>query len=356
MAGGYAWDPLPKVALQDLKTYDEAPIGDGPFVMDGTWKHNQQVKVKRSPSYAGTPAKVAGVTFKTYSSTETAYTDLQAGNIDVNGVWSFIPSEKLSQVKQDFDNRVLVTPQVYPHWLAFPSWDDRFANVEIRRAISMSIDRKTIVDKIFGGLFEPADGLLGKANAGGATTSCGDNCSYDPDKAKQLLAQAGGWSGPLNLYYIGGQGLDSYVQAIANNIRQNLGINEVVLKAVPTPAEYATDVSDKKVDGPFIYQWASSTPSPQDLLAGVFQKSGSGNARGAFYHNPAVDSSIAAAQAATSDDAATGAYHQAEAQIMTDFPVAPIYQATQVTAYSSRIQNVSINLSGIDFTTLAVKK
>lgn len=356
MAGGYAWNPLPKVALKDLKAYDEAPIGDGPFMMDGRWEHNRQIKMKRSPTYAGTPAKVTAVTFKMYSSTETAYTDLQAGNVDVNGVWSFIPPEKLSQVKQNFQGRVLVTPQVYPHWLAFPLWDNRFADAKVREAISVSIDRKTIVDKIFGGLFEPAEGLLGKANAGGATGSCGDKCAYDPGRAKQLLAAAGGWSGPLNLYYIGGQGLDSYVQAIANNIRQNLGIQNVVLKAIPTPAQYAANVADKKVDGPFIYQWSSSTPSPQDLLAGVFQKSGSGSARAGYYSNASVDSGIAAAQAAASGSAATDSYHRAEAQIMADFPVAPIYQATQVTAYSPRIKKVSINLSGLDLTALELEK
>lgn len=76
--------PLPKAALEDPEAYDLKPIGNGPYEMDGRWQHNEQIPVKKYPEYKG-PGKshIDNISFKIYSNIETAYTDVQAGSLDL---------------------------------------------------------------------------------------------------------------------------------------------------------------------------------------------------------------------------------------------------------------------------------
>ncbi|MGO4249481.1 ABC transporter substrate-binding protein [Paenarthrobacter sp. RAF54_2] len=349
-----AWSPLPKAALADLKAYDKAPIGDGPFQMDGTWESTtSSVKVKAYDGYKGTKPKVSNIEFKIYTSADTAYTDLLAGNVDLNGTYTTLPSSKLGQVKTDFADRVVTSDQVYTQWLGFPIADPRYSDVRVRQAISMAIDREAITSKIFGGLYTPANGLLAPGTLGGSPDSCGEYCKYDPAKAKALLESAGGWSGPMEIQYQAGKGLESYFQAVANGIRQNLGISEVKLVASPTASEYLTTLT-AGAKGPFSGGWAG-LPTPLDVLSGVFQKTSAYNPRSGFYGTEAVDNFIEQAKSAKTDEEATARFHDADAQIMKDFPVAPMYNISQVNAYSDRIQKPTITLSGPMLDQIALK-
>ena len=81
---GYnAFFPLPKSYEADPKAYEEQPVGNGPFQMDGAWAHNQAIKVKRFDDYKGTAAKADAVELRIYSDINTAYNDLLAGNLDI---------------------------------------------------------------------------------------------------------------------------------------------------------------------------------------------------------------------------------------------------------------------------------
>lgn len=352
--GVTAWSPLPKVALADLAAYDKAPIGDGPFQMDGTWESpTSSVKVKAYDGYKGTKPKVSSIEFKVYSSADTAYTDLLAGNVDLNSVNVTLPSAKLAQVKSDFSDRVVTSPLVKTQWLGFPLADKRYSGVRVRQAVSMAIDRDTITSKIFGGFYAPATGLLAPGTMGGTTDTCGEYCEFDPAKAKALLAAAGGWSGPMQIHYTAGQGLEAYVQAIANGIRQNLGISDVQLVASPTTSEFDAALKSG-TKGPFATGWFGY-PTPLDTLSGAFLKTSSYNARSGFYSNPAVGSLMDQAMAARTPGEATGLFHEAEAQIMEDFPVAPMYNLNAVTAYSDRIEKPPVNLNGTMLDQIALK-
>ena len=340
-----AWSPLPTAALADLAAFDKAPIGNGPFQMDGTWENStSSVKVKAFEAYKGNKPKVSNIEFKIYTSADTAYTDLLAGNVDLNGTYTALPSSKLGQVKSDFPDRVVTSDQVYTQWLGFPISDPRYSDVRVRQAISMAIDREAITSKIFGGLVTPAAGLLAPGTIGGSPDSCGEYCKFDPTKAKALLEAAGGWSGPMELQYPAGKGLEQYFQAVGNAIRQNLGVSDVKLVASPTSSEYLTALT-AGAKGPFSGGWAGLS-TPLDVLSGVFQKTSAYNPRSGFYGTATVDALIEQAKSAKTEEEATARFHEAEAQIMKDFPVAPMYNISQVIAYSDRIEKPAVNLSG----------
>src|SRR5688572_17830537 len=89
MLGYTAFLPLPLAAFSDLENnvispeFNEAPIGQGPFRVEGKWEHDQLIRTVRYDGYAG-PKKPAidGINFKIYQTVTTQYQDLLAGQLD----------------------------------------------------------------------------------------------------------------------------------------------------------------------------------------------------------------------------------------------------------------------------------
>jgi peptide/nickel transport system substrate-binding protein/oligopeptide transport system substrate-binding protein len=342
-AGDTAFYPMPQAGLKDLASFKTNPIGDGPYQMDGAAKLNQQVTVKRYPDYQGdNKGHVEKIVFKMYTNPDTAYTDALAGNLDS----ALVPQDKFPQIKKDFGDRVVQLSGASIEFLGFPLWDKRYQNQQLREAISLAIDRKTINEKIFGGWYEPADSLFSTSMRGGSTHAC-QYCSYDPAKAKQLFQQAGGFSGTMTITYPGGAGYDQAFQAVANSIRQVLGV-DVVAKPTVGFSDFFSDLQAKKVDGPYRGKWGSVYPSPADTLHQLFTPDGAYNYSVGNYSDDDVTALIAKGDAAPSLDDAIGFYQDAEKQIEADFPVAPTFYETFPVVYSQRVANVHGRAGQID--------
>lgn len=343
--------PMPQAAYKDLKSYDEAPIGNGPYEMDGKWEHDVQVKMTVYGDYQGEKPKTENLLFKIYSDSTTAYTDALDGAVDIVSV----PQEKYTQLKKDFGDRYYAFDAVSIDWLGFPLWDKRFQNKKLRQAISLAIDRDALNDAIFGGFYAPAKSLTPPTAIGGGTTNC-DFCDFNKKRAKELLAEAGGWSGQMQIWYPGGVGYDQTFDAIANQIRQNLDIPDVKTKALPGFIEFGEARDGKTITGPFRGHWGSLYPSMQNALTALFTEHGEGQSGSGYYSNPKVSQLIAEGNAASAPEAAVEKYKQAEGVIMDDFPVVPLFYAKYIYAYSSNVSNVIIGHDQIELTKVTVNQ
>lgn len=343
--------PLPAAAFEDFDAFNEAPIGNGPYMMDGTWEHDVQLSVTRYEDYQGPQPNADGITFRIYSDTTTAYTDAIGGAVDIVSV----PQEKYKQVASDFSDSYVAFNAIRLDWLGFPLWDPRFQDPRIRQAVSLAIDRDAVNDAIFGGLYTPATSYHGPSAPGGGTEGlCGEFCEFDPDRAKELLAEAGGWEGPMEIWFPGGVGYDQTFEALANQIRQNLGIEEVTTKSQPGFVQFLDALENQQATGPFRGGWGSLYPSMQSLLWSVFSTNGDGRAGGGSYANAEVDALIAQADAAPSLDEATELYQAAEERIIQDFPIVPLFYAKYVYAHSSNVSNVIIGFDQIELNEVVV--
>lgn len=334
-ANGWGFYPLPQAAYDDLKAYNEEPIGDGPYQMSEPWNHDQTIAMTAYPDYAGENLpQTKDLTFKLYADAGTAYTDVLAGNTDLAAV----PADKLSQFKQDFPDQWLLRGGLNIEYLSFPLFDERWQDADLRRAISMSIDRDAINQALFGGVYGNADSFLPPATPGGDPASC-EYCEFDPDAAKELLASAGGFSGQMVVTYMGGYGLDQEYQAIANQIRQNLDI-DVVAKPSSTISAYFTNLGESKYrSGPLYGSWGAAYPSAEALLSPNFTPTGIAY-YGTYYDNPEVTELIAAGNSASSAAEAVEKYREAEAAVQADFPAIPLFFQTLPMVYSTHVTGV----------------
>jgi oligopeptide transport system substrate-binding protein len=341
---GYsAFYPLPAAAFSApgvvKKEYEDAPIGDGPFKMKGTWQHDSKIEVERWDAYQGTKPKVPGVLFKIYQDLDAAYADLQAGNLDV---LKTIPTSQLANAAADLGDRYQHSPSSTFQFLAFPTYDPDFAKADVRRAISMAINRDEIIKAVFKNSQTSADAFVSPVLAGYRKSACGDACKYDPTKAKQLYQSAGG-PASLQISYNADGGHKEWVDATCNQIKQSLGV-ECVGAPEPKFADLLTKLRAKQHVGFFRLAWGMDYPSMQNYLGPLYSTGGSSNYYG--YSNPAFDQLVKDGVAAKTQEDAIKKYQQAEDILVRDMPVIPLRFGQNNYGSSTKVSNVTFDLFG----------
>lgn len=348
--------PLPDVAFgpdgKVTKEFEEAPIGQGPFKMKGKWQHNESLTVERYDAYPGDKPKVKEVEFKFFQDLNTMYNDLVAGNIDT---LQFMPSNVLANASQDLNGRVETTKSSYFAFLTVPSYDATWTKPEVRKAVSMAINRDEIIKKLFaGGAYTPASGWVAKAVEGQRDGACGDACKYDPAAAKTMLAQAGGLPGnKIDIWYNSDGGHKDWVEAVCNQLKNNLGV-ECQGQAVAQFADMRKQSRAHTLKGLLRGAWSFDYPSIENYLTPLFGTGQSSN--DSEWSNPAFDAKIAEGDAAASTEAAIKKYQEAEDMVAKELPTIPLWFRGNTYGFSDRTKNVDMDVQAeIDLLTLELK-
>lgn len=310
--------PMPESGLDDIAAFGTNPVGNGPFMMQegGFKKTAQDVTLVRYDDYAGEPANVDEVDLRLYQDTGAVFTDFEAGSIDL----ALLDGSDLSRAKDEFSDQVVDVQFPAVVYLGFPLYDDRFDDPDVRRAISMAIDRESIVTALLAGNGSVATGLAPDTLVGGGEATC-DSCSYDPDAAKELLDSAGGWSGPLVLYTYQDPTNEKVLEAVANQLRTNLGIEDVTFEAQEIGQLYERYAA-QKVNGPSVLYAGATYPHVYAMADQMFSAGASLNVTG--YESSGFADLMAEAASAPDTDQATELAQQATAVALADVPVTPL--------------------------------
>ncbi|MFJ4253826.1 ABC transporter substrate-binding protein [Microbacterium sp. NPDC090003] len=329
-----AFYPMPQSAFDDLVAYGKKPVGNGPLALTAEWVEGEPLVAERFDAYKGTEPTVDKITWVPYSDRLTAYTDALAGNLDLTA----LPATRSLQVSGDFDEENIYSfsaPGM--NYLGIPYWDERFSDVRVRQAISMAIDRDAINEAIYGGLNKPATAWTPAVMPGNPDGVCGEFCEYDPDAAAALLEEAGGFDGELTIHFPGGAGHEDLFNAVANSLRQNLGIEAVARPSVGW-AEFGEARNTQTLDGPFFSRWGALYPSQQSTLRAMFSSAPvCKNCGGAL--DPKVDAALKQADLTGGEDGT--AYAQVQEILAEDFPIVPLFDESYNYVTSDRVEKVT---------------
>jgi oligopeptide transport system substrate-binding protein len=353
---GYtAFAPLPDTFFNDPKAFGEHPIGAGPFKFD-SWTKNVDIKLSKFADYSGQwKPKLDGVDFKIYQDADTAYNDVVAGQLDVD---NNIPTSAMidDKYKQDLPDRNLQKAVGVIQTITFApdKVDPNYANPKIRQAISMAIDRKTIIKQIFNNTRQPATGWVSPVVDGYKANQCGEYCTFDPAKAKAKLDEAGGFKGgKMTLSYNADGGHKEWTEATCNSIKSALGV-ECVATPVVDFATFRGAITAHKMKGMFRTGWQMDYPSIENFLAPIFKTGASSN--DGLYSNPEFDKLLDQAAAETDPAKATADYQQAEALLANDMPAIPMWYSTASFGWSDKVTGVKSTAFGtIDLASLSLK-
>ncbi|MFR9780354.1 peptide ABC transporter substrate-binding protein [Micromonospora sp. MS34] len=347
---GYsAFMPLPdKFFSETPQEFGKNPIGNGP-VKFVSWQDNVEVKLTRFDDYSlRDKMKIKDVTVKLYQDDSAAYNDLLAGNLDF---MDQVPTSALAgdKWKSDLGDRAMASTSPATAFIAFPFYDKRFTDAKLRRAISLSINRQEISDKIFFGTRKPADSWANPLTPGAPAGNC-SACQFKPDEAKQLLQEAGGFTGKLKLYYNADASHKEWMEAVAQQIKTNLGIDAVAV-GVPTFAVFRGNINAHKMDGMYRAAWQQDYPDIENWVNPLLVTGGSSN--DGLYSNPQVDALAKEAGAAPSLEESHKKFEEALKIVDQDVPSVPIYFYGQQSGHSEKIKKMELtNVGELDITSV----
>ncbi|GIF19363.1 oligopeptide transport system substrate-binding protein [Actinoplanes tereljensis] len=339
---GYdAFYPLPKAAFKAdgvlADGFGDAPIGNGPFKIKGKWEHDSKVVVEKVTDFKGTVPKVDGITWKIYQDLGAQYADLVAGNLDVE---TKIPIESLASASGDLGDRLQKSPSSAFAFVGFPIYEKEYQDKKVRIALSMAINREEMTDQIFLGSETPATSFVSPVVAGYRPNTCGENCEYNPTKAKQLYAEGKGPADIKISYNVDG-GHKAWVDAMCNQIKASLGVN---CSGSPEPklSDMLKKVREHKSVGMIRLAWAMDYPLMENYLGPLYTTDGSSNYYG--YSNSAFDSLVREGSEAATPAAAIKKWQQAEDILADDMPVLPLRFGQNVFGHSEKVTSVEMDL------------
>jgi len=351
IVGYSAFAPMPEIYFTDRAAYEALPIGNGPYKFVEA-KPNEYIKLTAFDEYQGDPkAQVKDVTYKIYQTPDAAYVDLLANNLDVLDT---MPTTALAGDRwmSELGDRSVLQPTGVFQSITYPLYDKKFDSVDLRKAISMAIDRAAIIKVAFNNTREPADGWVPPVIEGYEPDACGGWCTYDAEKAKEYLAKAGGFDGTLTLAYNTDGGHKEWVDATCVSITNALDI-DCQGQPYPTFAELRNDVTENNMTGLFRTGWQMDYPSMQNFLAPIYATNAGSNDGG--YSNPNFDNLLREASGQTAEEA-VASYQEAETYLAEDMPVIPLWYGALTAGWSENINAPVFTPFGrVDLTSITTK-
>lgn len=298
-------------------------IGNGAFTLQ-YWSPNDKLVVVKNPSYWDAAHVVLNkVDWIPIDNNDAAVKQFESGQLDM--IYE-LPPGSYASLKAKFGNQVHIAPQSSNFYLALNVKDPELKDVRVREALSMVIDRDTLVKRILGDGELPSADLM-PIHVTGATPTPRDWESWPMDKriavARQLLAAAGySAQKPLALRY-------SYN---TDDINKLVGLyilsewrNKLGVQGTMENQEWKVFVQTRH-DGTYQVArngWTADYNDATSYLDLVRCGSDSNDTR---YCNAKVNALIAEGSAQTDAARRTALLTQADQSAMEDYPVVPLYQ------------------------------
>lgn len=218
--------------------YGLNPVGTGPYKLE-SFEPNQQVTLVKNEQYWGTKPAFEKLVFKAVPDAAARISMLETGQADVI---SAVPAQDVARLKGNNQITVVSKPglrtTVIGLYLNKAPWND----VKVRQALNYAINREAIIKSQFLGMAEPLTGPLAPNTVGYVKAG---EYTYDPTKAKQLLADAG-WKDLQNGVLVkDGQPLKLVLNTAEGQYPKDLQVVEAVAAQLK---QIGVDVQIQKVE------------------------------------------------------------------------------------------------------------
>lgn len=352
----HALAPVPASAIDDPAAFSAHPVGNGPFMLNGDWTSDaERIELARFEGYPGTVTTIDRVRFLVYADTDDAYRALEAGDaniapcpiesVDVNAAsWKSSDDERLRITSE---RRTVLSSDFTVSYLVCNTQVSPLDDPEVRRAISMAIDRDSLVKQVYRDARMPADGIVAPF-VPGYEEDAWEACAYDPTGAAELLDELypAGLDGTrdleLTISYSPDSGQANAMDLIVQQL-SSVGIT-CKLEEVDLRDLYVRLVSGSYQIGRF--DWTPDFPSMDAVLYPLFHSAAIGGFNFSRYANEEVDQLIDQARSTAAITERTQILQQADALVAADCPVIPYLVGSHAFAGSRYIDDLMIDPEG----------
>ncbi|MEN4928565.1 peptide ABC transporter substrate-binding protein [Erwinia billingiae] len=300
-------------------------VGNGAYKLQERVVNEKLVLVRNDHYWDNAHSVLTKVTFVPINEESSATKRYRADDIDIT---ESFPKNMYSMLKKDLPGQVYTPDQLGTYYYAFNTTKGPTADVRVRKALTWSIDRKIIAEKVLGTGEKPAWHFTADVTAG-FKPKPGFLQQHSQEElnqqAKALLAAAGyGPNHPLDLtlLYNSSENNQKVAIAVASMWKKNLGVSVKLQNQ-----EWKTYIDSRNTGNFDVIRasWVGDYNEPSTFLS-LLTSTHSGNI--AKFNSPEYDALIDKASRETNAEARNGDYNRAEQIIAAQSPIAPIYQYT----------------------------
>jgi peptide/nickel transport system substrate-binding protein len=302
---------------------DNPPIGTGPFKFV-SWERSGLFVMRRNENYWGTPAKIDEVIFKNIQEDAARIAALESGQADII---SNVPPHEVERLKAIPRLRVQPVQGLRPIFLVLCPAYKPLDNLKVRRAMTHAIDRDRIIKHVLEGNAYPLKGLLGPQVFGYDPNA--KAFAYDPERAKQLLTEAGFPNG-FEIDYHSPTGRYPKDREVAQVIVEQL--SKVGIKANLKTPDWSIFNTEYKNGKYAFYLTGRGSLTDADTLFQQYFKTGA-TRRVLGYSNPKVDELLETEQQTFDVKKREKLLWEAHRLILEDAPAIPLWNAMDIYAH-----------------------
>jgi ABC-type transport system substrate-binding protein len=332
---------VPKEAVEEHgEDFGRNPVGTGAYKMTD-WTLGQQVVFERNPDYyrEGLP-KLDRIEFQVGQEPLVALLRLQQGEVDILG--DGVPPAKFLEVKNtpSDDYQVIEGGQLHTGYVTMNVKMAPFDNKLVRQAVNHAINKDRII-RIVNGRAVPANQPLPPAMPGYAEDY--EGYAYDPETAKELLAEAGMEGGfETELFAMNTDPNPRIAQAI----QQDLAAVGITAELKTLAQANVIAAGGEEDQAPMIWSggmaWIADFPDPSNFYGPILGCGGAvpGGWNWAWYCNEELDAKAAEADAMTDPAKAEerlALWEEIFLGVMEDAPWAPVFNEQRFTMKAERL-------------------
>jgi oligopeptide transport system substrate-binding protein len=333
--------------VADQAAYEQqVMIGNGPYRMAEPWRRGRSITLVRNDRYwgglNGHKAYLDRIEFRISKDVNAAYIAFESGQ----GQTAYLPPGRIADARARYAGTISDRPILGVYYWLYNMKDPVVggaANVNLRRAIALAIDRQAIVDTVYSGSRRVATGFT-PPGVPGHRDGLSELARRDVERARQLLDEWERQSGkgassldPIALNFAAGGGHDRVATLIQANLRE-IGIDARLDQRDSTT--YLAQM--RRGDGQFLQAaWFWDYVAYDNGLFPVFDSRTIGGDNLALYENPKFDAAIDEARRQGDAGAAIALYQGAERTVLDEDVVAvPLNWYTGQVVYARELRNV----------------
>ncbi len=342
-------DLLAHPAMAALPLHRANWEAERPLVTSGAyrttvWALSDRLVMEANPAWHGGKPAIATVEWRPITDSLVALRLFQSGGADMV---SDVPSARLPDLKVDAAETLKIAPYAGSYYYAFNTRRRPFSDVRVRRALSLAVDRNWIANRLIATGVQPAWGIIPPGLTGLKPYR---PAWADWPKAKRLaaaaalLSQAGyGPARPLRFEIRFNSDTDHRRVAVSlAAMWKELGVEALLLNSEASLhfASLRRGDFDLARSG-----WIGDIPVPENYLAVHESRGGPVNYSG--FANPAYDRALADAVAQADPAKRATAMRRAEALLMAESPILPLYHYVSKSMIAPRVQGWRANGANI---------
>ncbi|MBS0664048.1 MAG: peptide ABC transporter substrate-binding protein [Verrucomicrobia bacterium] len=297
-------------------------VGNGPFNLV-SWHAGQEIVVAKSATYWDAAAvRLNGIHFHTIDSVDAEERAFRAGQLHLT---ESLPPDKVATYRRTAPQFLRIDPLLGTYFYRLNVTKPFLNDVRVRRALALAVDREAIVTKILHGGQQPARAFTPPGTAGYVAQTA---LPCDFAGARRLLAEAGFPGGrglpPFELLFNTSETHRVIAEAIQEMWHRELGVDVRLVNQ-----ELKSTLEARRLGHFEILRsvWTGDYVDPSSFLD-IWRSDSGNNYTG--WSSPRYDSLLFEAERTTDPARRETLFQEAEALLLEDAPLIPIYHYTHV--------------------------